>query len=182
MQMLESANALQQQHEPDDDEIRLQPPPMAPVPSHGPVAGPSHAQVIVPMQAVVEYGPSATSVPSTHSAREPIPSYMGALPTSGMRSTTVGVTSSYGGVQGGPNVYQHQLPLEQGIPGAQLPASSTFLDEFFSSFMPMDTSADSQPVRPSPPLSFLLIHARLASDHFCLRILADDLKYILSLA
>lgn len=182
MQMLESANALQQQHEPDDDEIRLQPPPMAPVPSHGPVAGPSHAQVIVPTQPVLEYGPSTTTVPSIHSAHEPIPSYMGALPTSGMRSTTVDVTSSYGGVPGGPNVYQHQLPLEQGIPGAQLPASSTFLDEFFSSFMPMDTSADSQPVRPWLPLFPLSLRVHRVSDHLHLRILAGDIKHILSLA
>lgn len=45
MQMLESANALQQQQQPDGDEIRLQPPPSGPVPSHAPVAGSSRAPV-----------------------------------------------------------------------------------------------------------------------------------------
>lgn len=73
-----------------------------------------------------------------------------------MRSTSSDVTS-YGSVPTGPSVYQQQqLPLEQGVP---LPATSNFLDEFFSSFMPMDTSNDNQPVR-----TLILICVRLSPD------------------
>lgn len=151
MQMLESANALQQQQEPDGDEIRLQPPPMAPGPSHASVAGssrapvprPPHAPALGPVHPTVEYPPSATAMPPMHTAPEPIPPYGGALPASRMRSTSADVTS-YGAIPTGSSVYQQQLPLEQGVP---LPATSNFLDEFFSSFMPMDTSNDNHPVR-----------------------------------
>lgn len=144
MQMLESANALQQQQESEEGEIRLQPPPMASGPSHALIAGPSHASVKGPAHSVAEYAPSTTTIPPMHTALDPVPPY---ITTSGMRSTSVNVTSAYGGVSAGTNVYQHQLPLEQDVPGAQLPATSSFLDDFFSSFMPMDTSADSLPVR-----------------------------------
>ncbi|EIM79804.1 uncharacterized protein STEHIDRAFT_163363 [Stereum hirsutum FP-91666 SS1] len=153
MQMLESANALQQQEEPDADEIRLQPPPMAPAPSHASVAGPSHAPAMGPRRSVVEYTSSAAALPSVHAAPAPIPPYLGgALPPSRMHSKSADATP-YGGIPAGTNVYQHQPPPEQGIPRPPLPASTTFLDEFFSSFMPMDTSADSHPMSASTSFS-----------------------------